>query len=102
MERVVLYRYTVFCVQRRREPLRRVSDGRSRGLNRKRKYARTITGQGVRAAHCERGPQARRYLNVTAGGELLPLVKCRKVFWGESSTVSDSSLLIGFFEYRAS
>ncbi|KAL6439270.1 hypothetical protein ACFW04_003865 [Cataglyphis niger] len=67
MERIVLYRIVSFCV-RCRETFRRVSGGRSRGLNQKRKYARAITSEGVRAAHCERGPQARRYLNVTAGG----------------------------------
>nr|XP_012214859.1 PREDICTED: probable G-protein coupled receptor CG31760 isoform X3 [Linepithema humile] len=61
--------YRAFCVRYRHEPFRRFADGRSSGLNGYRwKHARAITGEGVRAAHCERGPQARRYLNVTAGG----------------------------------
>ncbi|XP_011343093.1 probable G-protein coupled receptor CG31760 isoform X3 [Ooceraea biroi] len=48
---------------------RRFSDGRPRGLNGYRcKHARAVAGKGIRAAHCERRPQARRYLNVTAGG----------------------------------
>lgn len=80
MGRIVLYR--TFCVRFRRETFRRVSGGRSRGLNRRRKYARAITSEGVRAAHCERGPQARRYLNVTAGGEIITM-KCCKIFWDQ-------------------
>lgn len=72
MKRAV-YRFALSVSRRRRDgvSLRRFSDGKSRGLKGYwRKYARTIAGKGVRAAHYERGPRARRHLNVTAGGEI--------------------------------
>lgn len=57
------------CVYRRWSP----DAASARGLNVGYgcKHARTVAGEGVRAAHCsERRPQARRYLNATAGGEV--------------------------------
>lgn len=40
-------------------------------------HARTVAGEGLRAAHRPRGPQTRRYLNATAvGGEPLR-ISCR-------------------------